>query len=159
MENLKNQVVSFEIAKKLRGLGFNILVNYFYSQEGTLIPRILKSGDESIDFEPDDFYENFNTIAKYEVNGKYQNVFSAPLLSQFFDWIKKEYKIQMFPDYTYYDGFHYGYKWVKYNGEFGEIWKYNNGDSPDGSDSINDATEYAIESILNKIIDENISIK
>jgi hypothetical protein len=159
MENLKNQVVSFQIAKKLRELGFNMLVNYFYSQEGKLIPRILESGNESVAFEPNDFYENFNTIARYEVNGKYQTVFSAPLLSQFFDWIKKEHKIQMFPDYTYYDGFHYGYKWVKSNGEYGEIWKYNNGESPDGLDSINDATEYAIESILNKITEGICQIK
>jgi len=159
MDNLKKHLVSFEIAKKLRQLGFNLLVNYFYSQEGNLIPRILESGNESIEFEPYDFYENFNTIAKYKVKNDYQSVFSAPLLSQVFDWIKNEYNIQIFPDYTYYDGFHYGYKWVKNNGEYGEIWIDNNGESPDGFDSLNDATEYAIESILNKIIHENISIK
>ncbi len=92
--------VNYEIAKKLKELGFNLLVNYFYSQDGKLMPRILQSGDESMDFEPDDFYENFNTIAKYEVNGRYQNVFSAPSYQQSIDFLREKYNIEVGSSYV-----------------------------------------------------------
>ena len=47
------------------------------------------------------------------------------------------------PDYFYYDGFHYGYKWVKNNGEYGEFWKENDED-PKGCDTQEEATHYSI---------------
>ena len=87
--------VSYEVAKLLREKGFNLLVNHFYSQSGKLFPRTIESGYEPMTFEADDFYENFNTITRYEVEGKYQNVFSAPTLHQMVDWLREEKDIQI----------------------------------------------------------------
>ena len=54
--------------------------------------------------------------------------------------------------YSYNDGFHYGYKWVKYNGENGEWWRDNNGESADGFDTEREALINAIEEAF-KLID------
>lgn len=92
---MKRLLVSYEIAKQLKEKGFAELADHFYSQDGKLYPRILTSSDEPVDFEPDDFYENFNNIEKYEVEGKYQSVISAPLQQQVIDWFRNNHKIHI----------------------------------------------------------------
>lgn len=66
-------------------------------------------------------------------------------------WMKDQFKIQMFLDYTYYDGFHYGVKWVRANGDYGQIWKDNDGEDPDGWDTPEEAEINATFELLNKI--------
>lgn len=85
--------INFEQSKVLKEKGFNQLVNHFYCQKGKLHPRILESGNEPMPFEPEDFNENFNTIVKYEVEGKYQNVFSAPEQWQIIEWLRVKHGI------------------------------------------------------------------
>ncbi len=87
---MKNLFIPYELAVKLKEKGFKELNNHFYSQDGKLIPRILSSGNEPMNFEPSDFYENFNTIAQYEVNGKHQHVITAPTYQQVIDWFEKK---------------------------------------------------------------------
>ncbi len=74
---------------------------------------------------------------------------SIPTYEQVKDWFIQKHNLQLFLDYSYYDGFHYGYKWVKSNGAYGIIWKDNNGEDPDGS--IDEATIYAFEEALKLI--------
>lgn len=64
-------------------------------------------------------------------------------------WLRTDHKIHLFLDYTYYDGFHYGYKWVRGNGDYGEWWKDNDGEEPDGWDDPDVATLEAIKNALN----------
>ena len=85
--------VTFEQAKILREKGFKWLCNYFYSQNGNLYPRTVTSGDEPTPYDPADFYENFNTIVFYNVDNKYQTVFSAPEQWQVVEWLREKYGI------------------------------------------------------------------
>jgi hypothetical protein len=52
----------------------------------------------------------------------------APTFSQAFRWFREKYGIISFITYTYYDGMHYGFKWIKPNGDYGEDWKDNGDD-------------------------------
>lgn len=92
---MKHLFVPYEIALLAKEKGFDGLSNYFYCQEGNLLPRVLESGDEPVVFEPDDFLENFNTMVKYKVNGKYQHVTTAPLYQQLVDWFREEHMLQI----------------------------------------------------------------
>jgi len=38
------------------------------------------------------------------------------------NWLYKKVGIQIFLEYNYYDGFHYGCIFVKDNGDYGKIW-------------------------------------
>jgi len=80
--------VTFEQAKLLRSKDFKMLTNHFYSQSGKLFPRTVESGNEPVEFEADDFYENFNTILRYEIERTYQTVFSAPEQYQVLEWLR-----------------------------------------------------------------------
>jgi hypothetical protein len=91
--------VTFEQAKILREKGFKWLCNYFYSQNGNLYPRTLTSGDESTPYDPTDFYENFNTIVFYNVDNKYQTVFSAPEQWQVVEWLRVNHGIWILVDW------------------------------------------------------------
>jgi hypothetical protein len=77
---------------------------------------------------------------------------SRPEHWQVIEWFKVKHGLQLFLDYTYYDGFYYGMTWCKNNGEHGVIWKDNNGKSLDGSDSPFEATELAITYCLKNLI-------
>jgi hypothetical protein len=87
---MEKEIVPYELALRLKNLGFSELVNYFYSNGGILHPRVLSSGYEPMDFEPSDFCENFNTNVKYQVGNSYyfENVISAPTISQVFRWFR-----------------------------------------------------------------------
>lgn len=88
MGNIRDLYVSYEIAKSLKELGFKELCNFFYTESGKLFPRVVESGYEPMTFEADDFYENFNTITRYEVEGKYQHVISAPTYYEVIEWLR-----------------------------------------------------------------------
>lgn len=66
-------------------------------------------------------------------------------------WIKDNFQIQLFPDYKYYGHFLYGYHWVDSKGSYGELWVFNNLE-PDGCNTIEEATEYALLFTLNNLI-------
>ena len=82
---------------------------------------------------------------------KLMNGVHAPTHSIAIEWLRVNFGIQLFLDYFYYDGFHYGYTWVKNNGSYGEIWK-DNEDSPSGVNTIHEATEAALLFTLNELI-------
>jgi hypothetical protein len=119
--------VSFEIAKWLKEKGFKEGVNHFYSQSGKLFARKLESGNEPINFEPDDFYENFNSIVCYEAGyNKYEQVFSAPEQYQVVEWLFEEHDIDVtvcgklpyivYPESEYGEGelqWHFEYRIIK----------------------------------------------
>lgn len=73
---------------------------------------------------------------------------AAPIYQQIFNWLSKVHKIVLIPDYTYYDGVWWGYKYFKSNGDSGQIWINNDGNTPDGSSSLEEATTFAIKKLL-----------
>jgi hypothetical protein len=123
--------INFKLAKLLKEKGFDEPCLGYYSNVELSKLRITQT-------------TNFNGTNYTGI----ESCWLAPIYQQVFNWINEKYKIQMFPDYEYYDGFHYGYKWVRSDGKYGIIWKDNNGDNPDGSNTIEEATILAIEEIL-----------
>jgi hypothetical protein len=90
--------VTFEQAVKLKQKGFQELVNYFYTKDGKFYPNSKESGDEPMEFEPDDFYDNFNyKNLTMQVNGegKYLQVYSAPEIHQVIDWLFTSHNIHI----------------------------------------------------------------
>lgn len=75
----------------------------------------------------------------------------APLYDQVFDWLKEKYGIQLFPDYTFHDGFYYGYKFCKADGSYGFYWKPGNNEEPDGCHTLKEARIFAIKQALKQI--------
>lgn len=99
--------ITFESSVIAKQKGFTDPTNYFYTQSGKLVSRQLESGNEPMKFEPDDFYENFNTITRYEVSAnKYEQVYSAPTHQQVVDWFREKHNLLLVAD-AYHSG--YGY--------------------------------------------------
>jgi hypothetical protein len=98
--------------------------------------------------------EEFTTCGFSLTNQGNTHDFILPLYQQVINWFKKRYGIILLPTYSYYYGIHYGYRWVKTNGESGEFWeqavnaekiyKFN-------EDSFEEATNYAIIETLKLI--------
>ncbi len=124
--------VPYEIAKQLKGKGFNKPCYGYFDANGHYYSVRLK-----------DFPATNSNMS--------EDLVSAPTSYQVLNWLKKEHGLQLFPDYNYYDGFHYGYKWCKANGDYGVIWKDNDGESPDGSDTMEEATALVIKEALKLI--------
>jgi hypothetical protein len=112
---MTKEFVPYEQALQLKELGFDeeCLACYF------------TTNGENWEFATD---SEFDVISETLWIGQ-TFIVSAPLYQQAFRWFRKKYGLQSFPDYTYYDGFHYGFKWVRANGEYGEEWKDNNENS------------------------------
>ncbi len=139
---MKHLFLSYELSKQLKEKGFNLLTNHFYSESGKLFPRVLESGNEPVSFEPDDFYENFNTILKYEVEGKCQNVISAPLHQQVIDWFREKHNIIILVEVaTYINSFNYRF-YIETIDDKVEGFKTNN-----YYEALNKAIEEALELI------------
>lgn len=68
------------------------------------------------------------------------------------DWLKINFGIQIFLDYTFYDGFHYGCEITEPNGDFHEIWLEGKEDDIDGCDTPEKAKEEAIKYVLQNLI-------
>lgn len=103
---MKHLFVSYEIAKLLKEKGFDENCLYYYYVDNEL---------SSMNEDGKPLWMNHN-------NSIFSTCYSAPLKQQVIDWFRDKHKTQLFLDYTYNDGFHYGYKWVKSNGEFGTKW-------------------------------------
>ena len=138
MKNLKDLFVSYEIALQLKESGFNedslgfynTDKHFFFAHKGNCL-----GADE---------YSKNNEIPKD------YGIFTAPMYAQVIDWLREEKGIQVFVDYFYYDGFHYNYKWVKSNGEYGQDWK-DNGEECKGWDTPHGALTCGIEEVLKLI--------
>lgn len=68
------------------------------------------------------------------------------------EWLRLVHGIQVFLDYIFYDGFRYGCKYVKSNGDYGEIWVEGIEDDIDGSNTPQEAYSAAFDYILNELI-------
>ena len=96
---IKPIYVTFKQAELLKEKGFDVEVN----------SEILTNG-----------FVNHHGIKK---NWNFeQGFYSAPEHWQVIEWLRIKHGIQIFLDYFFYDGFHYGCKYTKSNGESGEIW-------------------------------------
>lgn len=67
-------------------------------------------------------------------------------------WIWLNFGILLLPDYFYYDGMYFGYKFVSSNGKYGEIWKPKDTEEPSGCDNLKDATEFALLTTLKDLL-------
>lgn len=153
-----NIPVDFENAKLLQKADFQIDNRTYgmgwYNELGIYLGRtdLNKEGESFSEVYPEkkSFYGSpINPEDKAEFKLK---SFLAPTITDVIDWFKKVHNIQIFLDYAYYDGFHYGVKWVKSNGDYGEIWRDNNGEMADGCDSWEEAYQIAIETLLLNIL-------
>jgi len=89
--------VTFEQATLLKELGFDEVCKKLYTFKGSDFVELPNSNKESLGV-------------------------SAPEHWQVVEWLRVVKGIHIFLDYTYYDGFHHGFKWVKANGAFEEVW-------------------------------------
>lgn len=127
--NIKEPICSFNLSKALREHGFNMDCSTIYF-DGELC-------DVVVSLSYSDLSSSRHVI--------------APTHNMAILWVETNFKIQLFLDYFYYDGMHYGYKWVMPNGDYGQIWIDNDGEKADGADTKEEATEYAlIELLTNK---------
>lgn len=135
-----NTPVSFPLAQLLKEKGFNKEVTQRWSIA------------ENIDGDKFPICQYECALFNWNDHRFYPDHVSAPTIADVVMWFYEEHKVQLFLDYTYYDGFHYGIKWVKSNGNYGELWRDNNGEAPDGYDSWTEAYEVAVEYFLKNLI-------
>ena len=135
INNIQSPLCSFKASKLLKEAGMAVPTKSAFNGSG------VEMDEEPYD---EDSYEESYYL-------KLENFIYRPTHCLALAWIKVNFKIQLFLDYTYYDGFHYGYKWVKANGDYGIIWK-DNDDNPSGCDTAFEATEFAIEYTLENLI-------
>lgn len=121
---MKEQFIPYEQALELKELGFN--------------EPCIGHWERGIDgygwglFFSGQWLKYEDLIPEYkDSEGNICGEFSAPFWQQAFDWFSNKYGIQVFPDYTFYDGFYYSYKWAKPNGETG-WFSCTNDNLPDG---------------------------
>lgn len=130
---MKEIFLSYDLTLILKEKGFNEPCFAYYSEKGNRISYTSLP------------YSNNNS---YWVNN---DCLPVPTHQQVLNWFRKNHGIQLFNDCTYYDGFHYGYKWIRSNGDYGEWWKDNDGESPDGWDTPEEALNEAIKETLKLI--------
>lgn len=140
MKKLNHLFSPYDITLILKDMGFNEPCFTYYHDNGERLSYTSMP------------CSNTNSFWKVD-----KNILPAPIYSQVIDWFKEKYGIQLFNDCTYYDGFRYGYKWIRNNGDFGEWWKDNDGQSPDGWDTPEEALKEAIKKTLKLISKYEIS--
>jgi hypothetical protein len=91
-------------------------------------------------------------LAKEKLNPEINDYCIAPTQQVAIDWIRINFGIQIFLDYTFYDGFHYGCKIVLPNGDVEEIWVEGVDNDIDGSSTPEEAKEAAINHVLTILI-------
>lgn len=131
MNNLEKEFVPYNLSLELKNLGFNEPCLGWY------LPEIANKGNV-----PSVILASF--ASDWNVQ---EDKLNAPLYSQIFRWFRKIHKIQVFFDYFYYDGFHYGFTWVRANGDYGEEWCDNN-NNPKGWINIKDAEIEALKKLI-----------
>ena len=162
-----NKPVSFKIAKPLKEVGFDKPCLSFYFEDGQFSENVFR-GTVGMDYgspfevEFSELLGNWNDKFLMKKNGDrcfgcdkskgYFETFSAPTIAEVVMWFYEKHGVQLFLDYTYYDGFHYGVKWVRSNGDYGQIWRDNDGETADGGDSWAEAYELAFEYFLSNLL-------
>lgn len=153
--------VTLHQAKLLKQMGFNIPCGYKWG----LTEHAESSNDIVIEGAVYSLYcyrdfgiyaiqiKNWNDELVY-VGGKWVplDALSAPEQWVVVEWLRIVHGIQVFLDYTFYDGFHYGCKYVKSNGDYGDIWKEGVEDDIDGVSTPQEAYSTAFDYILNNLI-------
>lgn len=114
---MENEFIPYEESLELKKLGFNESCLAYYNERCKLFLINTSSFITKNDYIhwKCRLYNIFNRTAK-------SKLCTAPTFPAVFKWIRKVYGIQCFPDYIYYDEFHYGYRWVKKDGSYGEWW-------------------------------------
>lgn len=133
---IKEDYCSFEVSKLLRDKGFNCETNTCYGNDGKFQKR-----SNSYEYNGNEFYYADDDY-----------LISAPTHGHVIKWIRENFGVQLFLCYEYCDGFHYGYKWCKKNGDYGELWQENEGIKPDGFDTELKATEAILTYCLKNLI-------
>ena len=83
---MKEQFVTYEIALKLKELGFDEECCALYRHEHL-----------------------FNTLGFEKINSDKQSVIAAPLWQQAIDWFRERYNLHLIPIYSYNDILHWSY--------------------------------------------------
>jgi len=140
--NIEEKTVGFPNAKLLKEKGFyidksNTLKFYHTETELRIWNTIMR-------------VQTYATSLPFEYS-KY-DIYQAPTTSLAIDWIRINFGIQIFLDYTFYDGFHYGCKVVLPDGNVEEIWVEGVDNDIDGSDTPEEAKEAAINHVLTVLL-------
>ena len=158
---IKPTYVNFGQAKLLKQKGFDVPCGYKWG----LTEHAENSNDIVIEGTVYSLYchrdfgmyaiqiKNWNDELVY-VGGEWVplDAFSAPEQWVVVEWLRIVYGIWVFLDYTFYDGFHYGCKYVKSDGDYGDIWKEGVEDDIDGVSTPQEAYSAAFDYILNNLI-------
>jgi hypothetical protein len=141
---MNKEFIPYEQALALKEIGFNEPCFIYWVHDGveiTFSTSHNKSGWSMIGF------KNSQMIKK-------AGLCSAPTFSQVFRWFREKYGIISFITYTYYDGMHYGFKWIKPNGDYGEDWK-DNGDDCKGWYTYEEAELACLKKLIQIVKQEN----
>jgi len=139
--NIIEKYVTFEIGNLLKEKGFNVPTREYYRNYPTAKIMSWDIGK----------YYNGNDDSKMETAGGMTYV-SAPTTALTISWIRENFGIQIFLDYTFYDGFHYGCQVVSPNGNVNEIWIERKDLDIDGADTPQEAENAAIHYTLTNLI-------
>ena len=112
---MNKEFIPYEEALALKELGFDEpCFSLYLDNDKKTMTSSMKGSDT-------------NSWLKAHYSG-YGDSIATPLYQQAFRWFRKKHRISSFIRYTYYDGMHYGFSWVKSNGDYGEDWKDNDDD-------------------------------
>lgn len=102
---LQNEYLPYKQSLQLRELGFNEPCKRWYD-----------GCEKQRQIEVENNIKNNNTIWFTKDDC------TAPTFRQAFKWFNDKYGLFYCLDFTYYDSFNFGFKWVAKNGVFGEEW-------------------------------------
>jgi len=128
--NIEEQKVGFDNAKLLKEKGFDVKTHYWFHRDTKKL--------------------EYNNLL-FSMNNLTEN-YSAPTQQVAIDWIKINFGIQIFLDYTFCVGLYYGTKIMSPNGNVDEIWTKSVDKVIDGSNTPEEAKEAAINYVLTKLI-------
>jgi hypothetical protein len=110
---MKKEFVPYEMAKRLKELGFDgDCMFYWYPDYDDTKNFHLEYGKTCIGTD----HRNIETMVK---EGYFQLTIKAPLWQQAFDWLLHGKGINTTIDWTFYDGFHYFFKYTFPDGGYG----------------------------------------
>ena len=162
---MKKLFVPYDLSRKLRDAGFNEPCFAYCAINHKINPSydfFMVGQRSSLGYT--DYYVNYvgvglsNSEMKRNPIDKSGKCFTVPTYHQVINWFAEKHGLQLFPTYTFYDGFHYGFQWVKSDGEVGEYWR-DNGDECKGCDTSEESYIEAIEKSLKKIQSVKTKIK
>lgn len=154
---MKEQCVSYEVAKLLKEKGFDKGTIHYYFEDGVFIQNSIRDSvgmdyGKDIEYELDEFYENWNDKFVTKKNGDrcfgctkergYFETYSAPTLYEVIDWLEENHGIIISRDRHINNGFRY---WV-YNNHGVDIGCYR----MNKNEALNVAFEEALKMIDKK---------